>query len=263
MAADMMYTSLAGLDTFNTALTVVSNNIANANTTGFKSNTVDFGDLVSGLISTTNASNATPAGAGSTILGVETDFSTGSEIQTGTWSDLMIQGAGFFSVENPSTSVISYTRDGAFGVNSAGDLTDLNGNEVLNTKGDPITGLDPATYSSFSVDQYGNLSGTTSGGVATPLGQIAITTFSNQDGLVSVGKNDYTAGVNVGTVTVANATAGSDTAGTITSGALEDSNVDLTAQMVNLIDYQADYQACSKAITAGNNDLQTVVSLIR
>ena len=64
MAANMMYTALAGLNTFNTALSVVSDNIANANTTGFKSNTVDFGDLVSGLIPTADG-NTTAQGVGS------------------------------------------------------------------------------------------------------------------------------------------------------------------------------------------------------
>ena len=118
MAANMMYTALAGLNTFNTALTVVSDNIANANTTGFKSNTADFGDLVSGLIATPNASNTVAEGAGSTVLGVETDFSTGSEIQTGTWSDLMIQGGGFFAVQNSTSGATEYTRDGSFQVNS-------------------------------------------------------------------------------------------------------------------------------------------------
>src|SRR5208337_2240209 len=128
MAADMMYTALAGLNTFNTALSVVSDNISNANTTGFKSNTVDFGDMVSGLISTPNAGNAVAAGSGSTVLDVETNFTTGSEqVVTGTWSDLMIQGTGFFSVENPTSSAVSYTRDGEFQVNSKGDLVDMNG----------------------------------------------------------------------------------------------------------------------------------------
>ncbi len=263
MAADMMYTALSGINSFNTALTVVSDNISNSNTTGFKASTVDFGDLVSGLISTPNASNASAQGAGSTVLSVSTDFSNGSqEIETGTWSDMMIQGTGFFSTENPTSKAIEYTRDGMFEVNASGDLTDMNGNEVLDDKGGAITGLDSATYSNFTVDQYGDITGTTSAGVVTTIGNpIGVTTFSNENGLIRSGSNDYTAGSSVGTVTLG--AAGSGQAGTITSGALEGSNVDLTQQMVNLIDYQADYQACSKAITTGNNDLQTVVNLIR
>ena len=178
MAADMMYTALAGLNTFNTALSVVSDNIANANTTGWKSNTVDFGDLVSGLIAT-SGSNATAQGVGSSVLGITSDFTTGSEVQTGTWSDLMIQGNGFFSVENPTSKATSYTRDGAFEVNSSGDLTDMNGNEVLDSGGKAIQITSASTYSSFSVDKFGNLNGTASSGTVTSLGQIGVTTFSN------------------------------------------------------------------------------------
>ncbi|MGA2733676.1 MAG: flagellar hook basal-body protein [Syntrophobacteraceae bacterium] len=263
MSADLMYTALAGLNTFNTALSVVSDNISNANTTGFKSNTVDFGDIVSGLIATSNAGNAVAAGAGSSVLNVETNFTTGSaQAQTGTWSDLMIQGSGFFSAENASSKAVYYTRDGEFQVNASGDLVDTNGNDVLSSSGKAITGLDPSTYSSFSIDQNGNIDGTAiSTGAVTTIGVIGVTTFSNQNGLIRIGENDYTPGGNAGTATTGAAGAGQ--AGTISSGALEGSNVDLTQQMVNLIDYQADYQACSKAVTTGNNNLQTVVSLIR
>ncbi len=260
MAADMMYTALAGLNTFNTALSVVSDNIANANTTGWKSNMVDFGDLVSGLIATSDGS-PTAQGVGSSVLGVTSDFTTGSEEQTGTWSDVMIQGSGFFSVENPTSSAVSYTRDGAFQVNAAGNLTDMSGNEVLDVKGQPIVIANASTYSSFAVDKYGNLTGTDASGNVTPIDQIGITTFSNPNGLVRQGNNNYSTSTSAGTATLE--AAGTGQAGTIISGALEGSNVDLTAQMVNLINYQADYQANSKSIETGNTLLQTVVNLIR
>ncbi len=265
MAADMMYTALSGLDTFNTALSVVSDNIANANTTGFKCNTVDFGDLVSGLISTADGA-PTAQGVGSSVLGITSDFTTGSEIQTGNWSDLMLQGTGFFSVENPTSNAVSYTRDGAFSVNSAGLLTDESGNDVLDSGGKTITIA--AGTTDLSVDQFGNITGIAPGATtATYIDTIGITTFSNPNGLVREGKNDYTPGPNAGAPIVANPAgqggATSDTGGTIISGALEGSNVDLTAQMVNLIDYQADYQANSKSIETGNTLLQTVVNLIR
>jgi len=267
MAADMMYTALAGLNTFNTALSVVSDNIANANTTGWKSNTVDFGDLVGGLMATSDGA-PTAQGVGSTVLGVTSDWTTGAEIQTGTWSDLMIQGSGFFEVENPTSTVDYYTRDGSFQVNAAGLLTDMKGNDVLDSSGGTIT-IAPGT-TDLSVDQLGNLTGIAPGttGPATPIDTIGITTFSNPNGLIRDGNNDYTAGPDVGNIAIANpgtpaTPATTDSGGTIISGALEGSNVDLTAQMVNLIDYQADYQANSKSIETGNTLLQTVVNLIR
>ena len=266
MAADMMYTALSGINSFNTALTVISDNISNSGTTAFKASTVDFGDLVSGLISTADGA-PTAQGVGSSVLGITSDFQTGSEIQTGNWSDVMIQGDGFFSVENPTSSAVSYTRDGSFQVNGTGLLTDMNGNEVLDSAQATIT-IAPGT-TDLSVDQFGNITGILSGATtATYIDTIGITTFSNPNGLIRQGKNDFMAGGNVGTVAVANPVSGaagatSDTAGTIISGALEGSNVDLTAQMVNLIDYQADYQANSKSIETGNTLLQTVVNLIR
>ena len=261
MAANMMSTALAGLNTFNTALSIVSDNIANANTTGWKSNTVDFGDLVSGLLAT-SSSNTTAQGVGSSVLGVRSDFTTGSEVQTGTWSDLMIQGSGFFSVQDPTSSLVSYTRDGSFQVDTSGYLTDMNGNQVLDVSGKPIQITNPSTYSSFAIDKYGNLTGTDSTGAVSQIDQIGISTFSNPNGLVREGNNDYTPGSSAGAPTTP-ATAGTGQAGTIISGALEGSNVDLTAQMVNLINYQADYQANSKSIETGNTLLQTVVNLIR
>jgi flagellar hook protein FlgE len=263
MSANMMYTAIAGLNTFNEALSVVSDNIANANTTGWKSNTVDFGDLVSGIIPTANSSNVTAQGVGSAIIGVSTNFTTGSEIQTGTWSDCMIQGNGFFEVQNPSTGATYYTRDGSFQINSAGILTDTNGNEVLDSGGKPITAeptpLAP-TYSSYDITENGWVTGTNSTGT-TQIAQLGIATFPNPNGLIRDGDNYYTPGTSAGTAITQ--TAGSGQAGLITSGALEGSNVDLTQQMVDLINYQADYQANSKSISTENTLLQTVVDLIR
>ena len=139
----------------------------------------------------------------------------------------------------------------------------MSGNDVLETDlKTPIVIKNPATYTSFAVDKFGNLTGTDAAGVVTNLGTIGVTTFSNPNGLVREGKNDYAPGSSAGPPTTP-ATAGTGQAGTIISGALEGSNVDLTAQMVNLINYQADYQANSKSIETGNTLLQTVVNLIR
>ena len=159
MAANMMYTAVAGLDTFNEALSIVSDNIANANTTGWKSNIVDFGDIVSGLIATADGVT-TSQGVGSSVLGVTSDFTTGSEIQTGNWSDLMIQGTGFFSVQNPTSNAISYTRDGSFQINTAGISHRYEGNDVLDSAGKTHSIENPATTPDSAVDKFGNLTGT-------------------------------------------------------------------------------------------------------
>jgi flagellar hook protein FlgE len=268
MAANMMYTAIAGLDTFSDALSVVSDNIANANTTGWKSNTVDFGDLVSGLLPTDSV-NTTAQGVGSQVRGVTADWSTGNEIQTGNSLDVMIQGSGFFCVQDntggTTTGPTYYTRDGSFELDESGNLTDLNGNQVLDTSGKAINLTDQSTgapYASYTIDSSGNIYGTDSSGTTTtsPLDTIRVATFNNPNGLVRDGNNLYTANTVSGGAN--NTTAGTNGAGTIISGALENSNVDLTTQMVNLIDYQADYQANSKSIATGSTLLQTVVGLI-
>ncbi len=261
MAADMMLTGLSGLNSFSTALSVVSDNIANANTTGYKSNTVDFGDLVSGFIPTEDI-NTTAQGSGSTVLGVNSDFGNGSEIQTGNQWDLMIQGNGFFEVQDANGNNY-FTRDGSFqlyGTDPAKmNLTDMHGNNVLDSAGKAIT-IDTTKCSSFSIDKFGTITGHDSSGAPTTLGTVGVTTFPNPEGLIRDGENMYTPGSSAGTA--ATGAPGATGAGTLVSGALEGSNVDLTAQMVNLITFQADYQANSKTVETGNTALQTATNLI-
>ncbi len=262
MSVSMMYTAISGLDTFNEALTLVSNNIANANTTAFKSEEMDFGNLVSGYMPTVYGNDETSPGAGSAILSTSADQTEGTEMQTGLWSDMMVQGQGYFQVEDPTSNDTFYTRDGSFEVNSADQLTNANGDEVLDTSGNAID-LTPAagtTYASYSVDKYGNISGVEPDGTTVSIDQIGLTTFSNPSGLVSQGNNLFTTSSNSGTSVLG--AAGTGQAGTLISGALEGSNVDLTTQMVNLINFQADYQANSKSISTGNTVLQTAVNLI-
>jgi len=259
----MMYTAISGLNTFSEALSVVSDNIANANTTGWKSNTVNFGDLVGGIMASDDV-NTTAMGVGSTVLGTTTDFSTGNEIQTGSWSNLMIQGNGYFGVQD-SSGAEYYTRDGSFQIDTAGYLSDMHDNEVLDNAGKPIQIEDPTKapypkYSSYAIDKFGNVTGTDATGTVTQIAQIGVTTFPNPNGLIRDGENMYTPGTSAGAAILG--TAGAGQAGQIVSGALEGSNVDLTAQMVDLINYQADYQANSKSIATGSTLLQTVVGLI-
>lgn len=261
MSTSMIYTANTGLDSFNDALSVVSNNVANANTTAYKSQTVDFGDLVAGYISTADG-DTTAQGVGSAILDTSSDQNTGTENQTGLWSDLMIQGAGYFTVQS-SSGVDYYTRDGSFEINSSGYLTDTNGDQVLDSSGKPIeveSNTSDPTYSSYSVDQYGNLVGTESNGSQATIDQIGVTTFSNPNGLISEGNNMFTKATGAGQPV--EGTAGVGQAGTIISGTLEGSNVNLTQQMVNLINYQAAYQANSKSVVNGDSMLQTAVDLI-
>lgn len=263
MSTNSMFTAITGLDTFSRALSVVSDNIANANTTGYKAETAHFGDLVSGYM-TGGALTTKAEGIGSTLLGTTTDLTTGAVISTGNWSDVMIQGDGYFAVYDNTNAVQYYTRDGAFHIASDGYLCDLHGFRVYDTAGDAIQiEADPSTpvYNSYEIDDHGNVIGKNASGETT-IGQIGVTTFTNPEGLIRNGSNLYTQGGDTGTASDP-AIAGQGWAGTIVSGALEGSNVDLATEMVNLILYQADFVANSKSIDTGNQMLQTVTNLIR
>jgi flagellar hook protein FlgE len=262
--SNTMYTGVSGLNTFGTALSIVSDNVANANSTGYKSNSGLFGDLVSGYMATQSVDTESQ-GAGSNLLGVATDFSTGPTLTTGTWSNVMIQGNGFFSVQD-NNAVTGYTRDGSFRVDSSGFLSNMQGDKVLGTDGKPIQiEADPTnpTYTSYNIEKgTGNIYGTLPGGTTTTLiGTLRVSTFPNQEGLIRNGNNLYYPGASAGAPI--DSTGGVGQAGQIVAGAIEGSNVDLGKEMVNMIIFQSDYTANSKSIETANNMLTTVVNMIR
>ena len=262
--SNAMFNGVSGLNTFSTALSIVSDNISNANSTGYKSNSGLFGDLVSGYMATQSVDTESQ-GAGSDLLGVATDFSTGPTLQTGTWSNAMIQGNGFFSVKD-ANGVTSYTRDGSFRMDANGFLTNMQGDQVLGSDGNPIQiEANPATpvYTSYNIQEgTGNIYGTLPGGTSTVLiGTLRVSTFPNQEGLIRKGNNLFTLGASAGAPI--DSTGGVGQAGTIVSGAIEGSNVDLGKEMVNMIIDQSDYSANSKTITTADEMLQTVTNIIR
>ena len=156
-----MNIGVSGLNTSATALTVVSDNIANVNTTAFKSNSVRFGDLVAGYYSTLSQ-DTDREGSGTAIMGIVTEFSQGPLISTTRWSDLAINGDGFFAVQVPGTHNIYYTRDGSFHMDKDGYLVNELGYRVLNRDGGEIKVDDPAhpKFSNYYVDSNGQIWGT-------------------------------------------------------------------------------------------------------
>jgi flagellar hook protein FlgE len=265
-----LYIGVSGLNSFGSALAVVSDNVANANTTAFKSSSARFGDLVSSYYST-QSRDTDRAGAGSSILGISTDFGQGSIISTSDWTDLALNGEGFFSLRlldatGAPTGATSYTRDGSFSVDQNGYLVNSQGFGVLGSDGNPIrVEPDPAhpVNTNYIFDANGQLWGSPiAGGAAVTIGApLRISTFPNQDGLIRQGANRYSVGPETGTPV--DSTANTAATGQILSRSLEGSNVDLASQMVNMIIYQADFNANSKSITTGDNMLNTVVNLIR
>lgn len=209
------------------------------------------------------------------MLGISTDFGQGPMQTTTTWSDLAINGNGFFTVVAPNGGHL-YTRDGGFRVDMNGDLVTLQGLDVLGTNG-AIHVDDPnnPTYSNYSVDENGQIFGTLladqtdAAGNLTPAGtlvpipdaQLVISTFPNQDGLIRQGSNLYAAGPTSGTPVSGVANAGQ--CGQVMDLNIEGSNVDLGMEMVNMIIYQADYNANSKTISTAAQMLEVLTNLVR
>jgi len=121
---------LSGLDATQQALNVISNNLANLNTTGFKDQTANFQDLFYQNFGTTGAGDPIQVGAGSEIAAISSNFTNGSLNSTGVPSDVAITGNGFFIVQDPNGTV-EYTRSGDFGVNSQGQLVTVSGQTVM------------------------------------------------------------------------------------------------------------------------------------
>jgi len=122
-------TSLSGLTAAESALSTISNNLANLDTTGYKEMTPNFGDLVYQFLGNSGSGDPIQVGDGAAINSITTNFGQGTSENTGVNTDMAIQGEGFFVVQN--NGVQEYTRAGNFTINNAGDLVDANGDSVM------------------------------------------------------------------------------------------------------------------------------------
>lgn len=279
-----LFNGLSGLSSFSTAISVVSDNVANADTTGYKSNSVLFGDLVNNEFAL-STNDKQREGSGSSILGISTDYSQGELIQDSDWSHLAVQGQGFFMVSpvtSSGTAPVYYTRDGSFHLDGQGYLVNQEGDQVqgyqwttsASTTGStiysapasgaslaPIQIQNPQNYDSFTVETDGTLVGVDSSGNNDDLWTVGLATFSNDNGLVRKGENLNTTGPEIGQTftNLANPTLFGD----INNSTLESSNVDLSQQMVDLIRYQSSYNANSKTITTADQMLNTSINMVQ
>lgn len=248
---------------------VISNNLANANTTGFKKSRVDFEDL---FYQNIRAPQSTGTGQGATTvaglqvgLGVrpaatERQFSMGSIQPTDNPSDLAIQGQGFFMVSNGSNQY--YTRAGNFSLDAGGNLVTAEGYRVLNTSGQPIT----ITTQQGNVDHYtigsdGTVTAYLSNGQQQAAGQIGLVNFSNPSGLTAIGQNLYQNTAASGDPQ--KGTPGTGRLGSLAQGSLETSNVQVVEEMVNLIVAQRAYEINSKAVQSSDDMLGIANNLKR
>jgi flagellar hook protein FlgE len=268
---------------------VIGNNIANSNTTAYKSARVDFGDAFSQTLQGSSAANgnvsSTPAiqiGNGVTTTAIKNLYTQGPLIPTGITTDLGISGDGFFMVRDPVSDVQYATRAGDFRMDSNGFLVTNNGLRVqgfsdsaLTVRGDiqiddgdrPGT-IDPlAGYQSFSISSEGQVAIKLDDGSEYIRGQILLQRFTDPQALEKQGMNLYAgigaAGPLGGGNSPLSDTPGNNGLGRIKSGSLELSNVDLANEFASMITTQRGFQASARIITTSDEMLQELVNLKR
>ena len=241
----------------------IANNLANVNTTGYKKSAVEFQDLLYETINSGGADgsegNEKPSeiniGLGNKPVSTFRSYSQGAMEETGNPLDLSINGKGFFQVLMPDGS-IAFSRDGAFRINSSGEMVNAAGLKMY-----PNITL-PEGIQSVSISQDGVVSGLMEGQTtALELGQIELASFMNPAGLNPLGGNllgatDSSGDPNFGM-------AGELGYGTIMQGYLEKSNVDVVKEMISLIVAQRSYEINSKAVKTADELLAMVNSMKR
>lgn len=272
---------VSALRTFSSGLEVIGNNIANINTTGYKSNQVSYADSFSNTLSASSQS-AMQIGTGVQLSAVSTNFTQGALNSTGNTTDVAISGNGFFVVEDPTTGAQYATRDGSFSVDANGFLVTQSGMRVQGlvggstttalgtTVGDIAIGQSlpaGAELDSVSIDSSGNIVEFYSDGTSATTNRLQLQNFSNTASLVKEGNNLYSgldsAGPIGGSILAGSNDPTTNGLGKIVSGSLEQSNVDLTQQFSDLITTQRSFQAGSRLITVSDTVLEDIVNLKR
>jgi len=258
-----LWTASTGMAAQGLNVDVISNNISNVNTTGFKRGRANFQDL---MYQQVKAPGSEASSAGTKLptgiqigLGVKTAsvssiFSEGSFQQTNNPLDMTIQGRGFFQIQLPNGDT-GYTRDGKFSVDANGQLVTQNGDQVQ--PGITI----PTDAQAVEVAADGTVSAVQAGGILAVLGQIQIADFVNPSGLTHMGSNLFQVSDASGQAVIGNPS--ENGLGSIGQGMLEMSNVNMVEEMVNLIAAQRAYEMNSKAIQAADEMLQTANNVRR
>jgi flagellar basal-body rod protein FlgG len=242
---------------------VISNNLANVSTTGYKRSRADFQDLLYQNIrqagAASSSENQVPTGIqlgqGTRPVATEKIFIQGNYQNTGNELDIAIEGSGFFQIMQPNGET-AYSRAGAFKLNSDGKIVTSDGYPL-----EPEISV-PTNTISVTIGMDGTVSALKAGDVTpTQIGTIELAQFPNQAGLTSIGRNLYLKTEASGEVTTG--TAGKDGRGTLSQGSLEMSNVSVVDEMVNMIAAQRAYEINSKAIQAADEMLQMANNLKR
>jgi len=256
-----LYSSATGMESQQLNLDVISNNLANVNTAGFKKSKIEFQDLLyqNTRMPGAEQGNGTQLptgmqiGHGSRAVATSRIFTEGELTQTGERLDVAIQGDGFFEVQMPD-GTRAYTRDGSLKTASDGRITTSEG-LVLQGGFQPI----PTGTTSVTISPNGAI--TTTGSNGTQNFQVQLVRFANPAGLQSIGRNLYLETPASGTPESGNPA--ENGFGSLQQGYVEMSNVKVVEEMVNMIVAQRAYEVNSKAVQAADEMMQQSNNLRR
>jgi flagellar basal-body rod protein FlgG len=253
-----LWVAKTGLDAQQKRLSVVSNNLANVGTHGFKRDRAIFEDLLYQNVrqpgSQSSQDTILPSGlllgTGVRTVATQKIHTQGAPVPTGNNLDVMVEGKGFFQILMPDGN-LGYTRDGAFQVNAQGQLVTSSGYLLQ-----PAITIPQGTVS-VDIGSDGTVTGTVAG-QAQPnqLGNIQLADFINPAGLQAIGQNLFIETVASGAPQVG--TPGLEGLGQLQSGSVEGSNVNAVEELVNMIETQRAYEMNSKAISTADQMLAYV-----
>ncbi len=244
------YTGLTSLRTNQISIDVISNNIANANTNGYKTASVNFVDLFAQSIGQTNVSPfQQQSGLGVGVSGIGLDFSDGATVTSTRSEDFSMQGSSFFVLEDQS-GVINYTRDGTFSFDKDGYLVNGRGYKVIQDITAADTGVAAGNPRYICTDDAADI-----------VAQMQIANFDNKNGLERRGGNVYLESVKSGNPQYGRS--GNANFGIVNQYSREMSNVDLGLEFTGLIVSSRAYSASAKAITTSDEILQELINIKR
>ncbi|PRD68439.1 flagellar basal-body rod protein FlgG [Malikia spinosa] len=256
-----LWVAKTGLEAQQAQMDVITNNIANVNTNGFKRSRAVFEDLLYQTVRQPGAPSSQQTqfptglqfGTGVKPVATERLHTQGNLMQTGNSKDIAIDGKGFFQVQMPDGTV-GYTRDGSFHVDNQGQLVTSSGYLLL-----PQITV-PADAQVLTVSRSGQVSVTVQGNAAAQeLGTLQLASFINPAGLEARGENLYYETGASGAPIVNDP--GTNGLGQLSQGFVEAANVNVVEEMVNMVQAQRAYELNSKAVTASDQMLQKIAQL--
>jgi flagellar basal-body rod protein FlgG len=267
MSLQALRTGATGMQAMETNLDVIANNIANVNSIAFKRSRANTENLFYRYIKLPGAQDAfnnyaptgVAVGLGTRVQGTQTMFDQGTFETTNNPYDLAIDGAGFFQVIDPTTNNFLYTRAGNFAVNSNGALvigSAQTGRLVQPQISIPVgtMGMVISAEGNVSIQQFGQTQ-------FSQVGQLQMAYFLNPEGLLAMGENLFQETLSSGAAIFGQP--GTNGLGTILQGSLEQSNVDPTNELIDLIQTQRSFELNSQSVQAGDQMLQLINNLRR